>query len=256
MTVTAPTAPAATPSVFTKLITTPPGLPWDQARVARLEAARAAPVAIESLTVRLKRLAPWAKGKSGQYLAFYARANALGGGFRASKTIEGRTLSVDFKSKAQSAAETKVLAILAGVGGAAALLSVTAAIAVGAVRHSADKALDDLEQRSARELRQAQVISDMKRQNLALREVEDLGTPLSEVLAELGWASRMHRTDVPVEAFHWRPVGFGVEVRGDEQPFTGAGAQRAARPLRPGVWLWVKVRGPGRPAASGPGSPG
>lgn len=252
MSVSIPAQAVATPPVFTKVITTPPGLPWDQSRAARLEAVRAAPMAVAQLTLRLKRMTSWRNGRGGRYLAFYARTNALGGGFRASKTIDGRTLSVDFKSKAQAAAEARLLITLAGVAGAAALLTLTAAITAGAVRHSADKALSELERHSAHELRQAQEISAMKRQNSALLEVESPGAPLAEVITDLGWTSRMHRVDVPVEAFHWRPAGFGVEVRGEAQPFTGPGAQRTARPLRPGVWLWVKVRKPASPKASGP----
>jgi len=238
----------AIPAVFTRVLATPPGLPWDQARVARLEAARAAPVAIEGLTLRLKRLAPWRNGKAGSFAAFYVKTEALGGGFRTSKVIDGRTVAVEFKSRAQAKAEGRLLALFVGIGGGAAVAVLTAIIAAAAIRHSGDQRLDDLARRSSHELRQAQVTSALKRQNAALRGVDNPGAYVGEVLEDLAWASRTRRPDVPVEGFHWRPAGFGVEVRGGEaQPFADARVLRADRPLRPGVWLWIKARQPQAP---------
>jgi hypothetical protein len=231
------------PAVFTRVLSTPPGLPWDQARVARLEAARAAPVAIQSLTLRLKRLVPWRNGKAGAFVAFYVKTEALGGGFRASRVIDGRTVTVEFKSRAQAKAEARLVAVFAGVGAASAVITLAAVITAVAVRHGADNKLDDLAGRSAQQLRQAQVLSAMKRQNSALRRADNSGAPVSEILADLASASRARRQEAPVEGFHWRPAGFGVEVRGDAQPFTGFGAVRSTRPLKPGVWLWIKARG-------------
>lgn len=237
------TAEEVAPPVFTRVLSTPPGLPWDQARAARLEAARAAPMPIEGLTLRLKRLDPWRNGKAGAFAAFYVKTGALGGGFSASKVIDGRTVTVDFKSRAQARAEARLLAVFAGVGGAAAVAVLGAVITAAAVRHGGDGRLDDLTRDSAHQLKHAQVVSALKRQNTALQSADNEGAPIGEVLGDLAWASRMRRQDVPVEGFHWRPAGFGVEVRGDPQPFTGPGAQRSARPLKPGVWLWVRARG-------------
>ena len=147
-------------------------------------------------------------------------------------------------------AEARLLAIFASVGAASAVVTLTAVIAAAAVRHGADERLDDLARRSAQEVRQAQLISVLKRQNAALQSAENDGVPVGDVLVDLAWASRMRRPDVPVEGFHWRPAGFGVEVRGEAQPFTGPGALRATRPLKPGVWLWIKARGPMVPSGS------
>lgn len=235
--------PDAIPAVFTRVLATPPGLPWDQVRIARLEAARAAPVAIGSLTLRLKRLAPWGNGKAGSFAAFYVKTEALGGGFRTSKVIDGRTIAVEFKSRAQARAEGRLLAVFVGVGGGAAVALLTAIIAAVAIRHAGDRRLDDLARRSIHELRQAQITSALKRQNAALRGVDNSGAYVGEVLEDLAWASRTRRPDVPLEGFHWRPAGFGVEVHGKEaQPFADTRVLRADRPLRSGVWLWIKAR--------------
>jgi hypothetical protein len=230
------------------MLATPPGLPWDQARVARLEAARAAPVAIETLTLRLKRLSPWRNGKAGAFVAFYVKTDALGGGFRTSKVVEGRTLTVEFKSRAQAKAEGRLLAVFVGVGGAATIALLTAVIASLAIRHAGDQRLDDLARHSAHELRQAEIASVLKRQNAAFGGVDNPGVYVGEVLKDLAWASRARRPDVPLEGFHWRPAGFGAEVRGAEaRPFSDTAVVRAARPLRPGIWLWIKARGPAQP---------
>ena len=241
----------ALPPVLTRVLATPPGLPWDQARVARLEAARAAPVAIETLTLRLKRLSPWRQGKAGAFVAFYVKTEALGGGFRTSKVVDGRTLIVDFKSRAQARAEAKLLTVFAAVAGAATVALLTSVIASVAIRNAGDQRLDDLARRSAHELRQAKVTSVLKRQNAALRTADNPGVYVGEMLEDLAWASRARRSDVPLEGFHWRPAGFGVEVRGAEaRPFADAAVVRAARPLRPGIWLWIKARGQAQPPAT------
>jgi hypothetical protein len=245
----------APPAVFPRVIETPPGMPWDQSRIAQLEAARAAPMAISSLTLRLKRLGRWSHGAKGKFAALYVKTEDIGSDFTASIVVEGRKLNVDFRSKAQMQAQARRTAVLGVAVGSAVLLGVVVVLVAAAARHRADEKLDTLERLTRRQAQQAQTQNRLKRQNAALNGVADRGEPVAAVLEDLAQVSKSRLTATPLEGFHWRPEAIGVEVRGDGAPFAAGEAERLAKPLRPGVWLWARDRGPAparRPGGAAP----
>ena len=72
-----PKAERPQPQVLVRVIVTPPGAPWEQARAAKLDAQHGAPLPISELIHQLRRLAPWAPGRPGRYPC--RRASPQGG---------------------------------------------------------------------------------------------------------------------------------------------------------------------------------
>ena len=70
-----PPRSAAGPTIFVRTFTTPPGLPWDQSRVAMLEVRSGAPLPLGEVIYQLRRLDPWFVGRSARYAAFYVRTH-------------------------------------------------------------------------------------------------------------------------------------------------------------------------------------
>ena len=92
-----PVAAAVPPSVFARSVATPPGWPWEQARGALLEARHGAPLPIDQMLVRLKRLTPWRPGQGARFAACYVRATEIEARFEARVDVEGQAVSVAFE---------------------------------------------------------------------------------------------------------------------------------------------------------------
>ncbi|HUO23362.1 MAG TPA: hypothetical protein VMU59_12665 [Caulobacteraceae bacterium] len=240
------------PTVFVRTLSVPPGAPWDQARVARLEAQAGAPLPLNDVFYRLFRLDGWRPGHAARYAACYVRAEEAGAAFQAKVEVGGRTLQVRFLSaKARNrralrlgaaAVATAVLAFLAG-GAVTSALSLRAEVA--------DR-LAVVERMAAVDAHAAQGRARANAQARLLDAEGVRGRSLTSVLSDLAWASSAKMPGATIEAVHWDRGALAVEVRGEGAPF--AGSERALvkqpKPLRPGVRLWTSPPA-GRPGQDG-----
>src|SRR5688572_20809131 len=87
---------AAPPQVFVRTFSTPSGLPWEQARAARLDAEHGAPLPLRDLLHRVKRLSPWSPGAVGRYAVFYVRRRDYRGAFETTVDVDGQPVRVTF----------------------------------------------------------------------------------------------------------------------------------------------------------------
>jgi hypothetical protein len=233
------------PKVLVRTIPTPPGLPWDQARAARLEAVHGAPLPMADIVFRLQRLDPWRPGAPGRYVAFYVLARELTGRLDTTVEVDGRILPVSFLTPAQQRVQARrVLTI--GVAAGLAVFVVTASVgAAFAKRSQAEATLSALETRAATRLRAVEVRQKLKTQNRALEAQPDRGGRIRDALSDIAWASAAKSPEAHIEQLHWEPGLLAVEVRGTPAPF-GANedraVQKAAKPVRHGVWLWGVTR--------------
>jgi hypothetical protein len=113
--------PPAEPNVFVRTLSTPPGLPWEQARVADLEARHGSPLPIAEVVYRLRRLEGWRPGSPGRFAAFYVLAAEVDGRLEATAQVEGREIAVTFVTGGARIAEAgrsalRVVAIVAVAG--------------------------------------------------------------------------------------------------------------------------------------------
>lgn len=109
---------------FTRVVTTPPALPWDQARAAHLEARHTSPISAgtsgQSLSIIVKRLEPWRPKTAGRFVAVYLRG-APKGALSFDIEVQGRTVRVDIPSRAEQAERLRQRL---WIGGTAAVMAV------------------------------------------------------------------------------------------------------------------------------------
>ncbi|HYE47264.1 MAG TPA: hypothetical protein VEA44_15985 [Caulobacter sp.] len=232
---------ADAPRVFTRLITTPPAFPWDQAKAADLEARLNAPVASPDIVGQLRRLEIWRPGAPGRFVAAYVRAGEIGQGLTTDCSVDGRTVPVTFVSAERRREQLRRLSLLAGAGAAVVVALVGGVAAAIAGRMSGEERLAQAESLAQRQAALAARASDLGAQDRALRAVSGDERRIDALARDLAWASRNRNPAAAVEAFHWRPAYFAVEVRGETAPFKPAPdrqIRRAGRQVRTGVWLW------------------
>jgi hypothetical protein len=228
------------PKLFTRLITTRPGPPWDQARQAELEARLGAPARLSEVAYRLQRLDPWRPGKPVRYAAVYARAEEARQGLVAAASVGDREITVRFTPPAERARQARTAALLALAAAAAVVVVAALAGTVAARRADLAAALDEVQTRSAAKLREAARLTGSKREAVLLGDARLQGRRLQDVVADLDWAARAKAPDAHIEAFHWDHGFLAVEADGQAPPFatTDHPLQRSRTPIRPGVWLW------------------
>lgn len=228
------------PQVFVRAFTTPPGLPWEQARAAQLEARHGSPLAASELQTQLKRLTTWGPGRPGRYAAFYVRLRDYRGPFETTVDVDGRAIKVAFGAGAQQLERARLvggaLAVLVATGG---VLGLGVALAQAGKR-DAVVAQETLAQLSAGKLRQAQGYRRSHELARDLRRSVGESKPVSDVIADLAWAASAKRPEARIAAVHWDQGLLAIEVRGEEAPFEPGARelQRSDKPIRPGVWLW------------------
>lgn len=229
------------PRVFTRLVVTPPALPWEQARAAGLDARMNAPVASPDIVQHVRRLDRWRPGRPGRFLAAYAREANVGEGLTTECQVEGRTVTVSFVSAARRQADLRRATLLVGVA-AATLVALAGGVAAAiAGRLTGEAALVAAEDVAARQSRLAAQQALLQAQDRALSGVDGERRRIEAVTRDLAWASRARSPDAAVEGFHWRPDYFAVEARGEQSPFAARSdrqVNRAGKPVRRGVWLW------------------
>ena len=243
---------AAEPKVFVRTISTPPGLPWEQGRVADLEARHGSPLPIGEVLYRVRRLEGWRPGSPGRFAAFYVLAGEVDGRLDASAEVDGQTLTVTFVTGGARVAEAGLAVARTGLIAALAALLIAGVAAALNRRAETAAALQVVELRAEAKLKRAEAArrgGDLDR--LLGLELER-GVRLRDALGDLAWASNAKAPDARIEALHWEPGLLAVTVKGEGSPFqavTDREIRRADRPVRPGTWLWGVTEPP--PQAAG-----
>ncbi len=233
-------AKAGSPTVFVRTFTTPSGLPWDQSRVAELEARSGAPLPLTEVLYQVRRLDPWLTRREARYAAFYIRSSEDKGPIESTVEVQGRRLRVRFTSSIERGHSAKRLAVLAA---GAAIMGLVASAAITSVLNTRGETSDRLTALTPIATAKLRAARTLERQRLTTTALDGEGVrhlTVNDVLADLSWASNAAAPAARIEAFHWDQGQIAVEVRGEDAPFQGGGrtAVKAARPLRPQVWLW------------------
>jgi len=248
---------AAEPKVFVRTISTPPGLPWEQGRVADLEARHGSPLPIGEVLYRVRRLEGWRPGSPGRFAAFYVLAGEVGGRLDASAEVDGQALTVTFVTGSAHVAEAGLAAARTVVIGVLAVLLIAAVAAAVNRRAETTGALQVVELRADGKLKRAETARRGRDLDRLLGLELERGVRLRDALGDIAWASNARAPDARIEALHWEPGFLAVTVKGEGSPFqavTDREIRRADRPVRPGTWLWgvteSQPRGAGAPLAA------
>jgi hypothetical protein len=235
-----PSAAEGTPTIFVRTQATPPGLPWDQARAAELEARAAAPLPLSDVLYQLRRLDPWFIGRPARYAALYMRSSEGGRDVQSVVEVAGRRLKVRFLSAGEKRRRARLVAVatICAVGSVA--LGAAAVQSALASREEAVGRLDAMELIARSRTRAANAQEHLRLQGRALVAAGVQARSLDAALDDLAWASSAKTSNAHIDAFHWERGRMAVEVRGEAAPFVGSKrlVVQAKKPLRPGVWLW------------------
>jgi hypothetical protein len=228
---TASAAPA--PRVFGRIVQAPAGWPWEQARGAQLAARHEAPLPIDLVHLRIKRLTPWRPRETALFAACYVRASEIRERFEAEVELEGRRVQVMFEPP-EALARRARRSLLVGVAAAAvaALLFVSIAGALLA-RAQGEEQLAAMEHDAAVKLQRAEAAHLVRRQSAALAAASP-GDRVAVPLADLAWAMAARGPDARIEAWRWDHGVSRVETRGETSPFTDP--RRAVSREGAGVW--------------------
>jgi hypothetical protein len=233
--------------VFSRTITTPPGAPWDQARAAELEARMNAPLPLDQVVYQRRRLDDWRPRRHGRFAIFYVRSADIARGLDATVVVDGRPMRVRFPAPGESLARARRLAPFV-VGGLASILLIGGAITAAlALRASASDRLAQLEQLAQTRLGQAERLARLKAQSRLLKDRVPARSTVADYLGDIGWVTAAKAPGAHIDAVYWQNGYMGVAVRGEAAPFSvqARAVARAAKPVRPGVWLWL-VAPPGK----------
>lgn len=245
-------AAPAQPQVFVRAFSVPTGLPWEQSRAAQLDARHGSPLPIDELMVQLKRLDRWSPGKPARYAAFYVRVQDYGTPFETTLQVDGVSVTVAFGARKQDLDRVKFAAIVALIVAlCGAVLGGSLVMALGA-RSQALAALDTTEHLALAKRRAGLAHQAQIDQARGLRRELGRSRPVEEVLADLDWAAASKAPNARISAVHWDHGLLALEARGQAPPLIPGERplQRAATPLRPGVWLWGVEPRASRPRVS------
>ncbi|MFZ3004789.1 MAG: hypothetical protein WA047_01350 [Phenylobacterium sp.] len=235
-----PLGASAAPQVLLRVITTPPGMPWEQTRAAQLEVRHGAPLPIADLMHKMMRMRRWSPGQPGRFAVFYIRAREFREPFETVVDVEGTPTKVAFGAGAEQMRRARIT-------GLAVLLLVVSGLIIGAgaamalnARAQASARLETAELTVANRLKAAKAIDRRRREGRLLRTAVGAARPVDEVLADLAWASASKSPAARIDVVHWDHGLLAVEVRGEEAPFEALDRiqERSSRPIRRGVWLW------------------
>jgi len=223
----------AQPRVFARAVHAPVGWPWEQVRAAQLAACNEAPLPMDQVHLRLKRLTPWRPVQTARFAACYVRIAEIAERFETQVEVEGRPVPVVFEPP-ESLARRARRSLLVGAGAAVvvALLFVSIAGALLA-RAQGEEQLAALEHDAAMKLQRAEAAQSFRRQSTALAAAAP-GELVSAPLADLAWAMAARAPDARIEAWRWDHGVSRVEARGEASPF--ADSHRAVTREGAGVW--------------------
>ncbi|MBO9709876.1 MAG: hypothetical protein J7521_16870 [Caulobacter sp.] len=227
------------PKVFVRTFLAPPGWPWEQRRMAELDARHGAPVALSDVAMRLQATEVWRPGQSRRYGAFYVRRAEVVDRLETEIDLAGRPCRVVFLAPGHQRRMARNALI---AGGAACAVVALISVSLGGAwlsRQRAEARLEALEVQARAELRQARTVNAQRAQAEALDEA-DRGESLGVALNDLAWASAARAPDARIEAWRWEKGLMAVEARGEVAPFvaTDRMVARSPKPLRRRVWLW------------------
>ena len=230
--------------VFARSITAPPGAPWDQLRVARLEARVGAPLPLGEVVFQLRRLEAWRPGRAARFAAFYIRSSDIVGSLSTRAFVDGRWMAVSFTSKREREARARRVGLaLAALGGGLLVLLAAGAVAISA-RQAAEGQLADLERLANAKAHLARTTALQLQQARALAAAGVRGRSLYDLLTDLDWASSTKAPGARVQALHWQGGVMAIEARGDSPPVNDVArpVTKVGAAIRPGVWLWGVAR--------------
>jgi hypothetical protein len=210
---------APEPRVFARAVQAPPGWPWEQIRGALLEARHGAPLPIDQMQLRLRRLTPWRPAQGATFAACYIRAAELTARFETVVDVEGQPVPVIFEPPEDLARRARRSLF---VGLAAAALTALLFVAItGALLARADgeTQLVALERDTAVRLQRAEAAQTIRRQSVALVAAQP-GDRIAAPLADLAWAMAARGPDARIQTWQWERGVSRVEARGDASPFT------------------------------------
>lgn len=237
----------AEPQVFSRVFTTPAGMPWEQARAAQLEARHGSPLPIAELIFRLKRLTPWSLGQPSRFAVFYVRLQEYERPFERTLEVDGQPVRVAFGAKARSTPQARH-AVLVGLAAAASVLVMVAGVSLAlSAKAEALARLEAAEQRAMGKARIAQAALRKAQSADLLRRQIGASKPVGEVVSDFAWVASARTEEARIVAVHWDHGLVAVEARGENAPLTvnNGSLQRTAEPIRKGVWLWAATP-PGR----------
>lgn len=236
-----PPSAAVEPNVFVRTIATPPALPWAQARVADLDARHGSPIPVSQVIYQLRRLEGWRPGTAGRFAAFYVLASEVDGRLDASAEVDGKTVSVTFVTGSARVAKAGQ-AVLRGAAIVGVAMLLAWSLGVALTRRAETAATVQLvEQRASSKLKRVETARRGQDLDRLLSLQLQRGTSMRVVLDDLTWLSNAKAPDARIESIHWEPGLMAVGAKGEAspvQPAADRAVRRAARPLRPGVWLW------------------
>lgn len=242
------------PKVFSRVISTPPGPPWRQTKMADLEARQSAPLPLADVAYRLKRLGFW-DGGAARFAAFYVRAADFTESFVTELQVDGDTVTLRMAHPAEARRRSAQVATW-GLAGAVFLILAAAGLATaGAQRERLTQTLDAAEQQASSRLRQAQAIHRRTREATLLEAAARQDVGVDTVMADLNWAAANRAPDARIQAFHWQGGALALEALGPNPPIEAFERPllRSAKPIRSGVWAWAAAKpAPIRPAVSAP----
>jgi len=247
-------APPA-PQVFVRTLSAPPGAPWDQARVAALEARVGAPLPLGEVVYRVQRLDPWGLGRPARFAAAYVRAEEVGEDFETTVDAGGRSVRIRFLSMEARARQARKIGMIGAVAAVTALLTIAAITSSLGVRGETAARLSEAETMAASRLRSAQRVAA---DHAEARQLDAAGVrhlSVKDLLADMAWAGAAKAPGAHIDGLHWERGYMAVEVRGDAAPFANPdrAVLKADKPSRPGVWLWgVEPASSAKPAEAAP----
>jgi hypothetical protein len=210
------------PSVFARAVPAPAGWPWEQVRGAELAARHEAPLPMDQMYLRLKRLTPWRPTQAALFAACYVRVAEIQERFEAQVEVEGRPVQVVFEPP-QALARRARRSLAAGLAAAAvaALLFVSIAGALLA-RAEGEEQLAAMERDATVKLQRAEAAQLIRRQSAALTAASP-GDRMAAPLADLAWAMAVRAPEARIEAWRWEAGVSRVEARGEVSPFADPG---------------------------------
>ncbi len=242
------------PRVFTRLISTPPGPFWRQAKMAGLEARQSAPLPLTDVSFRLKRLGYW-DGGAARFAALYVRASDFTESFIAEIQVDGAAVRVrmphpeeERRRRARVVTLTLASTVVVGV--------LTLGLATAATkRERLAEQLDTAEQQASARMRQAQAIQRRVQEATLLSAASRQDVEIEAVIADLNWAATNRTAEARIQAFHWQNGALAVEARGPNPPIEAMDRPlvRSTKPIRPGVWAWATAtQAPIKPSLARP----
>jgi len=228
---------------FTRVLNTPPGWPWDQARIATLEARHTSPVSGGDIAIVMRRLQPWGFGEGGRFVAIYVRDREIQEGLKLDLEVGGKKIVIDMPSPLRKAEQARERLWNLGLAGLIACCLVGLSMMTLQRRTAEAERLTELETQMTRKVRDAEGVGRAKADAEALADLNLDNRTVDNAMQDLKVISLQRDPASRIDAFYWSKGYWAVEVHGDTPPVKDATVplQRSTKPVRKGVWLWVSA---------------